>query len=170
MDPRLAPLAAMLELNADLLLNCLDGLAEEEARWRPPPAGNSMAFLAAHLTESRHYLATLLGRPTPNPLSAALAGARGIDDVKAMPSLAELRQAWAAIGQHLRQVLPGLSAAQLDSRIPQRFPGTDGSTLGAIAFLVQHDSYHLGQAAFLRRQLGREAMSYARRPAVSTPA
>jgi uncharacterized damage-inducible protein DinB len=32
-----------------------------------------------------------------------------------------------------------------------------------IAFLVQHDSYHLGQIAFLRRQLGKPPMSYARR-------
>jgi uncharacterized damage-inducible protein DinB len=31
-----------------------------------------------------------------------------------------------------------------------------------IAFLVQHDSYHLGQVAFLRRQLGKPPMSYAR--------
>jgi uncharacterized damage-inducible protein DinB len=33
--------------------------------------------------------------------------------------------------------------------------------LGLVAFLVQHDSYHLGQVAFLRRQLGHPAMSYA---------
>jgi uncharacterized damage-inducible protein DinB len=31
-----------------------------------------------------------------------------------------------------------------------------------IAFLAQHDAYHIGQVAFLRRQLGRPAMSYAR--------
>ena len=31
-----------------------------------------------------------------------------------------------------------------------------------IAFLAQHDSYHLGQMGFLRRQLGKPAMSYAR--------
>jgi uncharacterized damage-inducible protein DinB len=31
-----------------------------------------------------------------------------------------------------------------------------------IAFLVQHDSYHVGQMAFLRRQLGKAAMSYRR--------
>jgi uncharacterized damage-inducible protein DinB len=39
--------------------------------------------------------------------------------------------------------------------------------LGLIAFLVQHDSYHLGQIAFLRKQLGKPAMSYARGAAVA---
>jgi uncharacterized damage-inducible protein DinB len=36
--------------------------------------------------------------------------------------------------------------------------------LGLIAFLAQHDSYHLGQLAFLRWQLGHPAMSYTRGP------
>ena len=31
-----------------------------------------------------------------------------------------------------------------------------------IAFLVQHDAYHIGQVAFLRRQLGRPAMAHTR--------
>jgi len=31
-----------------------------------------------------------------------------------------------------------------------------------LTFLVQHDSYHVGQMAFLRRQLGKSAMTYRR--------
>jgi uncharacterized damage-inducible protein DinB len=38
----------------------------------------------------------------------------------------------------------------------------DSTRLGMIAFLTQHDSYHVGQAAFLRRQIGRPAMTYTR--------
>ncbi len=34
--------------------------------------------------------------------------------------------------------------------------------LGLSAFLMQHHSYHIGQMAFLRRQLGKPAMVYAR--------
>ena len=34
--------------------------------------------------------------------------------------------------------------------------------LALIAFLMQHDSYHIGQVAFLRRQLGKPAMAYTR--------
>ena len=34
--------------------------------------------------------------------------------------------------------------------------------LALIAFLMQHDSYHIGQVAFLRRQLGKPAMVYTR--------
>jgi hypothetical protein len=33
-DPRVAPLAAIFDLNTDLLLNCVDGLSDVEARER----------------------------------------------------------------------------------------------------------------------------------------
>jgi uncharacterized damage-inducible protein DinB len=35
--------------------------------------------------------------------------------------------------------------------------------VGMLAFLGQHESYHLGQIGFLRRQLNKPAMSYTRR-------
>jgi uncharacterized damage-inducible protein DinB len=163
MDPRLRPLWAMLDLNADLVLNCLDGLSEEDAAHRPGGTGNSIAFLVAHLTDTRHYLAALLGRPLANPLEAALASARGIGDVATLPSLVTLREAWSAVARHLAALGPELGPAELEARVPQRLPGSDGTVLETVAFLVQHDSYHLGQIALLRRRLGHPAMSYARR-------
>jgi uncharacterized damage-inducible protein DinB len=44
----------------------------------------------------------------------------------------------------------------------------DTSRLGLIAFLTQHDSYHIGQLAFLRRQLGRSPMAYTRGTATAS--
>ena len=55
-----------------------------------------------------------------------------------------------------------MTEAELSESNVHRFPLGDSTRLGLIAFLVQHDSYHLGQIAFLRRQLGKPAMSYAR--------
>jgi len=46
----------------------------------------------------------------------------------------------------------------------QRFPIDDSTSLGLITFLAQHEFYHIGQLAFLRRQLGHAAMSYGRAP------
>jgi uncharacterized damage-inducible protein DinB len=43
-----------------------------------------------------------------------------------------------------------------------RFPVPDASRLGLIAFLTRHDSYHIGQLAFRRRQLGQSPMAYTR--------
>jgi hypothetical protein len=63
MEREVAPLAALYDLNADLLLNCLDDLTDAEAQQRPEAGGNSVAFLASHLVDSRHFLVTRLGQP-----------------------------------------------------------------------------------------------------------
>jgi uncharacterized damage-inducible protein DinB len=162
MNPAVAPLAAILDLNTDLLLNCLDGLSEAEAQHRLQGGGNSLAFLIAHLADTRHFMATRLKRPLANPLTPLLADARSIDDIRGWPPLDDLRAAWRAIGDHLATVLPSLTAEELSEPNVHRFPLGDTTRLGMIAFLAQHDSYHVGQAAFLRRQIGKAAMAYTR--------
>jgi uncharacterized damage-inducible protein DinB len=162
MEPQVAPLHAILELNTDLLLNCLDEISDDQARQRLAAGGNSLAFLAAHLTDTRHFLAARLGRPLANPLSRYLAEASGIEDILEWPSLAEQRAWWQEISRHLGAVVAARTAEELRRSDVHRFPMGDSSELGLVAFLVQHDSYHIGQMAFLRRQLGKPAMAYTR--------
>ena len=40
------------------------------------------------------------------------------------------------------------------------FPLANGTLLGTLTFLVQHDSYHLGQLSLLRKYCGLPAMRY----------
>jgi uncharacterized damage-inducible protein DinB len=162
MEAVVAPLAGILELNTDLLLNCLKDVSDAEARQRLAAGGNSMLFLAAHLTDSRHFLAARLDRPVDNPIAPFLEKARGIDDITAWPTLAEVRAAWRAVSAHLLAALDAVSAAELATPDAHRFPVSDPSRLGMIAFLTQHDSYHIGQLAFLRRQAGKPPMAYTR--------
>ena len=42
MELCMAPLAAILDLNTDLLRNCLDGVSDAEGRQRLPGGANSM--------------------------------------------------------------------------------------------------------------------------------
>ncbi len=163
MEPVIVPLASILDLNTDLLLNSIEGLTDSEAQHRLPGGGNSIAFLTAHLIDTRHFLASRLGHPLANPLARYLADAKSIDDIRAWATLAEMRAAWLAISGHLQTTLNLLSADDLLRPGAHRFPIPDSTPLGLIAFLAQHDSYHLGQVAFVRRQLGKPAMTYARR-------
>jgi uncharacterized damage-inducible protein DinB len=170
MDARLTPLVTILGLNTDLLLNALDGLSESEAQHRLPGGGNSVAFLAAHLTDSRHFLASRLGHSLPNPLSRYLADAKSIDEIRSWATLDQVRAAWISISTHLLTVLESVDSEQLDQANAHRFPCDDATVLGMVTFLTQHDSYHIGQVGFVRRQLGKPAISYARGAKYTTPA
>ncbi|MFL5517129.1 MAG: DinB family protein [Gemmatimonadales bacterium] len=167
MDPRVAPLAAIFDLNTDLLLNCLEGLSQDDAQQRLDGGGNSIVFLAAHLTDTRHFLLGRLGHPLANPLSRYLADAQSIEDIGEWPTLEELRRAWLAVSAQLSEVLGTIESGALERTGAHRFPVGDSTPLGMLAFLAQHDSYHVGQAAFIRRQLGKPAMTYIRRSAAT---
>lgn len=161
MDLRLAPLAGIFSLNTDLLLNCVQGM-EDAAAARRDGQSNSAAFLVAHLTDIRHFLCAWLGSSLENPLAPVLEDARGIDDVKALPPLDVLSGHWTAVSAHLAMVLEQVPAELLNESSPQRYPVGE-SRLDTIAFLAQHESYHVGQLAWIRRRAGLPAMKYTRR-------
>ena len=160
MDQRVTPLHATLRLNTRLLLNCLDGLDESVGHSRPNEHTNSIGFIAAHLVDARHLLARMIGLEAAPPYGGALENARTIDDVRLVPALAETRAVWQAISERVEEQLTRLTAETLDAPAPQRYPIDDRSVLGAIAFLVQHDAYHIGQLALLRKFYGAPAMRY----------
>jgi uncharacterized damage-inducible protein DinB len=153
-------LAAQLGLHSKLFLNSLDGVSEEAAVVRPSDTANHMAFIAAHLVDARHWLARVVGLSAQNPFAERLAGARSIDDLKECPSVAEAREAWRALAEPLEAHLGTLDASLLDRPSPTRFPISDKSLVGTIAFLIHHEAYHIGQLALLRRVVGSPAMSY----------
>ncbi len=160
MDPRISPLAGLLRLNTKLFRNCLDGLTEESARVRPSGTTNSAAFVAAHLAGSRFYILKVLGAERPNPLARYLGEWRGIDEITEWPSLAQISSAWAEATAALETRLGGITTAELDAPNGTQMPIEDHSLLGLFAFMVQHDSYHVGQLSLLRKYAGLPAMSY----------
>ena len=160
MDARVAPLAEILELNTRLYRNCLAGLSDEQANARPSDSTNSAAFIAAHLADSRFFLLRALGVECASPLGRHLDGKRGIAELDAPLPLEEVHAAWTAAADALRERLSTLSATDLDAAATARFPVSDRTVLGVLTFLVQHDSYHVGQLAMLRKFGGLPAMKY----------
>ena len=130
---------------------------------RPSSSTNSATFVACHLTEARFSLLQLLGSKETSPIAAYLSLARGIDDVTQFPSLAEIQNAWTTASHLLRDRLAAMTPAQLDAAIacPFPLPISDSSALSLLTFFVQHDSYHIGQLALLRKHVGLPPMQYA---------
>lgn len=161
MHPLAHPSGEIYRLHRRLLLNCLDGMDDATATRPLAPATNHAAFLALHLIEVRHWLlGNLLGRETTNPFAELSGGAQGIDDIPRFPTVKELNAAWEEVSDHLEGALEELGEEQLEAPVEPSFPVADGSLAGALAFLAQHEAYHVGQLALLRKGLGLGAMSY----------
>jgi uncharacterized damage-inducible protein DinB len=160
LDARLGPLYEIFKLNSRLFLNCLDGLTDERAAWRANDDVNSAAFIALHLADTRHYIARLVGAELDNPFAAITKGRRSIAEMKGMPALEEVRDEWKRVTGEIRVRMGQLDAAALDKDSGSKMGLDDNSILGVLTFLMQHDSYHIGQLSLLRKQLGLPAMSY----------
>ena len=168
MDVRVVPLLEIYRLNTRLFLNCLNGLSEEQVGLRLTGATNNAAFVAAHVADSRFSIVSWLGRPLVNPLAETLADARSIDDIPSLPTLDQIRAAWSQVSPAIIERLSTMRADELDAPSPERFPAGGPTLLGALAFLAQHESYHVGQLALLRKAAGLGAMSYSDRTAFNS--
>lgn len=159
MDPRIAPLAETLRINTRLYRNCLDGLADDTARALTAPDANSAAYVAAHMVESRYYLLGLMGAKRKSPLGDRV-GWKSLTEITSWPTLDEVKAAWTDVGNALEETLGAMTPQQVDASVETQFPIETKTNLGLLAFLVQHDSYHLGQLSLLRKTCGLPAMSY----------
>ena len=150
----------MLRLNTRLFLNCLEGVDDELAARRPGPQTNGMGFLALHLLDARTHLGSVIGAEAGHPFAALLEGVRGIDELDRLPPLDEVRSAWERVSAAVADRLAELTEEEVLRPSPGDYPVEDATVLGAVAFLLQHDSYHVGQLALLRKHFGLGAMRY----------
>ena len=160
MDPRAVAPAEILRINTKLFRNCLHGMTQEQAQARPSGETNSALWVAAHMVKARYGLLKWLGAERRNPLPGTLLTARSIDDVREWPALPDVLAAWTDASHALRDRLAAMTAAQLSTPVEVRFPVFEQTTFALLVFMVQHDSYHLGQLSVLRKLAGLPGMSY----------
>jgi uncharacterized damage-inducible protein DinB len=159
MDPRVAPLAEILRINTKLARNCVDALPDDQACARSVANANSAAYVAAHMVESRYYILSVLGDRTPSPFADQV-GWKAIDEIPELPTLGQIDAAWTEVSSLVDQKLKSLTRDQLDAPHETQMPIESKTKLGIVGFMVQHDSYHLGQLSLLRKSAGLPAMSY----------
>ena len=160
MTPALAPWADLFRLNTKLFRNTLANLDEVDATARPNEHTNSAAFIGGHLVETRAWMGRYLGLDTQAPFGGVLEHATSLEQITELPTVAQIRLQWETVSAVVSAGLEQLTSEQLAGPGTQKFPGVAPTLLGGIAFLLQHESYHIGQLAYLRKFLGLPPMSY----------
>jgi uncharacterized damage-inducible protein DinB len=154
-------MASVIRLNSRLFLNCLTDVSDAAATTRPDGSTNNMAFIGCHLVDARHFMTVQLGLSSPHPFGDRYMDVQRIEDMTDFPAVAEIRGGWLGLAPALEACVARLSREDLGRPSRARFPIEDPTVAGMIAFLIQHESYHIGQLALLRKFTGYPAMSYA---------
>jgi uncharacterized damage-inducible protein DinB len=159
MEAELTVASQMFGCNNRYLARCIDGLTDEEWHAHPCETSNSMFWIVGHLVWSRSMLLKALGAPWTKPWLKEFSRGSKPSDNSQYPSSQEIILAWDEVSTALIAALEAAPAQRLSASAGERSPSFDGTIGGLVNFLAYHEAYHGGQAAYLRRWLGRDGIA-----------
>ncbi len=157
MQPALRASAELYEVGNILYPQALAGLSRDELL-RQPGDTNPMVWLAGHLVYCRCAVLRLAGVRREMPWPALFKRGAQLVEESSYPAIGEITELWEEISPVLAKRLEELTEEELGERSPHRFPVRDRSLLGGLSFMAYHESYHIGQMAYLRKWLGYEGL------------
>lgn len=134
------------------------GLTPEQWLARPNDRSNHITWITGHLLWARHALVTYIGGSWLCPDFAIFARGAKLDPSSAYPEPAALVATWQESDGVLAAALESLTPEALAAPAPPRPPTPDGKVSGFISVLAWHETYHLGQVAYLRSWLGQPGL------------
>jgi hypothetical protein len=150
----------ILNMNERLFLNALDGVSDEQANERLSGHNNPFIWIATHTVWARYNMLVFLGKPAKNPFEGKFENFKAYDPADNYPSLDTIKAEWKKASQLLKEALHSVTEEQLAGESPLKSPIGDNTNGGTLAFLAQHESYDIGQIAFLKKYYTKEAMQY----------
>lgn len=146
-----APLAMIFAFNDDVVFRALEGLTPSQLWQRPTERNNPMAWVAGHVVQTRALVLGLLEEPFETGWGNIFD--RGaISNSDRYPSRDEIERVMRDVSPRLHSKLASLddgSLARPSGMLP--FAKTLADEL---AFFALHDTYHVGQMAYIRKALG----------------
>ena len=111
-------------------------------------------WVAGHLVVHRGAVVKSLGTEWAVPWSSLFKRGETLAAPNQYPAVQEVRSAWNDVSTKLLVSFADASADVLAKPAPMGPPSFDGKISGLVAFLAYHETYHVGQVAYLRKWLG----------------
>jgi hypothetical protein len=154
MDPAISMIVPLFRATDQLFHSALEGIAREDLLRRPHDGSNPMIWVAGHAMTSRASLTRIVGERVENPWSETFARGATVDSAVSYPEASEIIALWDTVTEKLMPRLGQLTDEELSKPSPFPPPTGDKTKRGAIVFLNYHETYHIGQMAYLRKWLG----------------
>jgi uncharacterized damage-inducible protein DinB len=146
--------AECFKQNTHFVKKNVEGLSDEEWARRPGGSGNHVLWIVGHVAWARSALLKRLGDDWGKPwLSLCGRGAK-CEDSAAYPTPEEAMEAWNESSARLKAAMESASAELLATPSVQGPPSADGKLSGVVNFMAYHETYHVGQLAYLRGLFG----------------
>ena len=145
MLPQIKPLEQIIRLNVSLFKNCLAGVTDDIACKRPNDRTNNIAFIALHVVNAWYHIARCLSLDIHDPFEEQYKHVASVDQCATFPPVAEMITAWENVSSILSARCELVSEEELVVPSKIKLSGCDQTVLDELTFLVQHESYHIGQ-------------------------
>ena len=154
----IATAAENYRFNSDFLTKMVSDLAPEEWLRRPDEKLNHIAWIVGHVIWARKAVLGRLGTEWSQPWLSSFARGVKCNDVATFPSPDTLMEGWREVSGVLATALDGASEEVLSQPSAQGPPSADGKISGVVDFLAIHETYHVGQASYLRSWMGHKGL------------
>lgn len=153
-------LVYLYDWHTKLFPNVIEAISDQDAQNRLNSKANHVAWIAGSLVHGRYEIARVFGINRKQNSGELFNDYQGIRDGVTYPPLNEFKKDWEAVSNDVRNSMVNLSPEDLHKPDPFEMPGKDLTLFDALAFMIDRESYAIGQIGILRRILGYEAMKY----------
>ena len=152
-SPVIAPIAITFSINDDLASRALKGLTHEEL-WRSPTEhNNAMLWVAGHLVQTRALVLAQLGEQFDTGWGELFERGAQVGDADQYPGRDEIERVMKEVTSRLQLKLASLDGEYLARPATIELPHAK-TMADQLAFFALHDTYHIGQMAYIRKSLG----------------
>ena len=160
-DLSIIRLLEQYDFHSKLYINCLTDIKPNDAQKRINQHTNHIAWLAGNLVSVRYRLGHSVGVNEKDTFYEIFKDQRPIQKHITYPDLSLILKDWNKITPLLRNKLLSLTEKELLVPPPFETPLLgEPNLLNTISFLIDRESYAIGQMGLLRKIFGYEAMRY----------
>ena len=152
--PAIKPVAFIFASNDGLAERSFQGVAEADLWKRPTPQTNGMLWIFAHMVATRANILKLLGDNFDTGWGEMFGRGAALQDTSGYPTREKIDEVSREVNRRLYTALGRLTDADVSKPASRAFTNAVQTLGDQVAFLAMHDTYHVGQLAYVRKALG----------------
>ncbi len=154
----IATAAENYRFNSRFLKQTVSDLSPEEWLKRPSENTNHIAWIVGHMAFCRSRVLHFMGTEWTQPALEIFGRGKKLMEDSAYPSPESLLSTWSEAGHAMAAALESVSEDLLSKPATEGPPSLDGKVSGIVSFMAIHETYHLGQASYLRSWMGHKGV------------